>query len=153
MAAVDVALFERTAARILPALEAKGLSLRDGIEILVEARVDLYPASGRFQLIIEDIRPEFTLGQLALSKEQILEELHRAGLHERNLALPMPPAPLRIGVLTSPDSDGWNDFLQELTASGIGFQVNLYPVKVQGSELRPTMLAGLKWFAERSSGS
>ena len=42
--------------------------MRDGIEILVEAKIDLYPATGRYQLIVEDIRPELTLGSLALSR-------------------------------------------------------------------------------------
>lgn len=149
-ASVDVALFERTARRLLPELEKKGLTLRDGIEILIEAKVDLYPATGRFQLIVEDIRPEFTLGQLALSREQILQELRAAGLERRNAELELPVPCLRVGVLTSPDSDGWNDFLREIETSGIGFQVSLYPVRVQGEELRPTMLRGLKWFARRA---
>lgn len=149
-AKVDVALFERTAGKILPALAKKDLTLRDGIEILVEARVDFYPKSGRFQLIIEDIRPEFTLGKLAISREQILQELRQKGLERRNAELAMPKPALRIGVLTSPDSDGWNDFHRELETAGIGFELSLYPVKVQGAELRPTMLAGLQWFTEQS---
>lgn len=148
-ARVEVALFERTAARVLPELERHGLTLRDGVEILVEARVDLYPGSGRFQLVIDAIRPEFTLGKLALSREQILAELRERGAERLQLELPMPVPALRIGVLASPDSDGWNDFLEELSASGIGFSVALHAVAVQGAELRPSMLRGLAWFAAR----
>lgn len=147
---VDVALFSRTAQALLPRLEQSGLSLCDGIEILIEATVDLYEATGRFQLIVEDIRPEFTLGKLALSRAQILEELRSAGLTTRNRDLPVPVPALRIGVLSSPESDGWNDFLREIEASGIGFELTLVPVKVQGEALRPTMLAGLHYFAERA---
>ena len=150
-ATVDVALFDRTAQKLLKRLEQAGLNMRDGIEILAEVKVDLYPATGRYQLIVEDIHPEFTLGQLALSREQILLELRKAGVERRNLELPMPVPALRIGVLTSPDSDGWNDFLQELRASGIGFAIDLFPVRVQGEELRPTVLRGLKWFARRAA--
>jgi exodeoxyribonuclease VII large subunit len=58
---------------------------------------------------------------------------------------------LRVGVLTSLDSDGWNDFEQQLRGSGFGFAVTCHAVRVQGPELRPTMLAGLHWFAERSA--
>ncbi len=147
-ATVDVALFERTAQRVLPLLESKGMTLRDGIEILIEARIDLYPASGRYQLLVDDIRPEFTLGKLALTKEQILATLREAGLHERNLALGLPTPTLRIGVLSSPDSDGWNDFLRELEGSGIGFEIGLYPVRVQGEELQRTVLGGLDYFRD-----
>jgi exodeoxyribonuclease VII large subunit len=147
---VDVALFARTAERLLPKLEASGLNLSDGLEILIEATVDLYEATGRFQLIVEDIRPEFTLGKLALSRSQILEELRNAGLTSRNRDLPVPVPTLRIGVLSSPESDGWNDFLREIETSGIGFDVTLVPVKVQGEALRPTMLRGLRYFADRA---
>lgn len=150
LANVDVALFERTAQRLIPSLERAGLTLRDGIEILVEAKIDLYPQTGRYQLIIEDIKPEFTLGQLALSREQILRELRAAGLERRNLELPLPVPAMRIGVLTSPDSDGWNDFLQEIRASRIAFAIEIVPVRVQGEELKPTMLRGLKWFARHA---
>jgi exodeoxyribonuclease VII large subunit len=149
-ATVDVALFERTAQRLLPQLERAGLTLRDGIEILIEAKIDLYPATGRYQLIVEDIRPEFTLGQLAQSREQILLALRQAGVERRNLELPVPVPSLRIGVLSSPDSDGWNDFVQELRRSGFSFDVTLVPVRVQGEELRPTMLRGLSWFARKA---
>ena len=150
-ATVEVALFERTAARILPALAAKGLVVQDGIEILIEARVDFYPASGRFQLIVEDIKPEFTLGKLALSREQILEELRQRDLIARNRGLPMPVPCLRVGVLTSPDADGWNDLREELARSGIGFEVGLFPIRVQGPELKPTVLEGLTWFADHAA--
>ncbi|MBK8975974.1 MAG: exodeoxyribonuclease VII large subunit [Planctomycetes bacterium] len=150
-ATVVVAMFERTKERVLARLSRHGLTLQDGIEILVEARVDLYPATGRYQLILEDVRPEFTLGKLALSREQILLKLGELGLLTRNRELPLPRPALRIGVLTSPDSDAWNDFLRELQSSGIGFDVALHPVRVQGEQLRPTMLAGLAWFAARAA--
>ena len=39
------------------------------------------------------------------------------------------PVPmLRIGVLTSHDSDGWNDFLHHLEESDCGFDVTLFPI-------------------------
>lgn len=150
-ASVDVALFERTAKSVLPKIEKQGLTMRDGIEIMIRARVDLYPKTGRYQLIIDDIEPEFTLGQLALSREQILAELREKGLDKLNAALPWPQPTLRIGVLTSPTSDGYNDFLRELESSGIGFDLTVFPVKVQGEELEPTVRAGLAYFAERAA--
>jgi exodeoxyribonuclease VII large subunit len=151
-ARVEAALFERTAAQLLPQLQqqAPDFTLRDGIEIRVRVRVDIYPASGRYQVIVEEIDPSFTLGKLALQKEETLRELRRRGLHERNRLLALPTPLLRIGVLASPESDGWNDFLRHLQESDVGFQVTLVPVKVQGVELKPTMLAALAWFTEHA---
>lgn len=150
-AVVSVAMFERTAEQLLPAL-AQGeppLTLRDGLEIRVLVRADFYPATGRFQLIVHDIDPSFTLGKLALTKEQILRELAEKGLTERNRMLGVPVPAKRIGVLTSPDADGWNDFRRHLEESDCGFDVTLFPIKVQGVDLKPTLLAGLRWFAAR----
>jgi exodeoxyribonuclease VII large subunit len=150
-ALVDVALFGRTADALLPKL-AQGnppLTLRDGLEIRALVRVDFYPATGRFQVIVQDIDPSFTLGKIALTKEQVLRELAQMGLTERNRMLGLPVPALRIGVLTSPDADGWKDFQRHLEDSRGGFQVTLFPVKVQGKDLKPTMLAGLEWFADQ----
>jgi exodeoxyribonuclease VII large subunit len=151
-AVVEVALFERTAQRLLPRLAAgtDPLTLRDGIEIRALVRIDLYVPSGRFQAVIEDIDPNFTLGRLALSREQVLRELRDQGLAERNRSLGLPIPPLRVGVLTSPDSDGWSDFLRHLQEARVGLQITLLPVKVQGVELKPGMLAGLAWFARHA---
>lgn len=152
-AQVSVALFKDVAARVQKRLaEASDpVALRDGIAVRVRVRVDFYAGQGRFQLVIEEIDPGYTLGQLALQREQILKELRTLGLLDRNRELPLPIPPLRVGVLASPDSDGWNDFLKELEGSGVGFAVTVYAVKVQGTELRPTMLAGLAWFAARAA--
>ncbi|MCU0865085.1 MAG: exodeoxyribonuclease VII large subunit [Planctomycetes bacterium] len=153
VAAVEVAMFAAVTERLLPAL-ANGepaLVLRDGLEIRALVKLDLYPASGRFQVVVQDIDPSFTLGKLALSREQILRELVQKGIAERNRSRGFPVPTLRIGVLTSPDADGWNDLLRHLQESGCGFEVTLYPVKVQGPELKPTLLAGLRWFADREA--
>ncbi len=152
-AQAEVALFAKTATALRAKLQRapEPLTLRDGLEIRALVRVDIYPQSGRYQLIIEDIDPAFTLGAIALGREQILRELRALDLHQRNVSLPLPHPPLRIGVLASPDSDGWNDFAVQLEASGIGFEVTCFAIRVQGRALRPTVLRGLDWFAARAA--
>ena len=152
IAAVEVALFATTAERLLPALASGELPLvlRDGLEIRVLVKADLYPQSGRFQIVVQDIDPAFTLGKLALSRERILRELAQLGLLQRNRQLGFPVPALRIGVLTSPDADGWTDFVRHLQESQGGFDVTLFPVKVQGLDLKPTLLGGLQWFADHA---
>lgn len=153
LAAVEIALFANTAERLLAKLAsgAQPMTLRDGLEIRVLVKVDLYPASGRFQIVVQDIDPTFTLGKLALTREQILADLRQQGLADRNRSLGFPVPMLRVGVLASPDSDGWNDFLRHLEESRSGCAVTLFPIKVQGIELKPSVLAGLAWFAQRTA--
>lgn len=152
-AAVEVALFAATAERLLPRLLEGDtpLSLRDGIEIRVLVRVDLYQATGRFQIVIEDIDPSFTLGKLALTREQILRELAQKGLADRNRSLGFVVPTLRIAVLASPDSDGFHDFVTHLTESKVGFGVTLVPIKVQGVELKPSVLQALAFLARNET--
>ena len=136
-AKIDLAIFERKAKTLIPSLRAAGLELQDGIEILVEARVDFYPVTGRFQLIVEEIDARFTLGQLALSREEILKKLREQGLHERNRTLALPMPALRIGVLTSLSSDGFKDFEQTLGSSGYSFDVTAGDVRAIRFAPRP----------------
>ena len=152
LARASAVLFERTLASLQSRLARtqSDFALRDGLEVRMLVKVDFYPASGQFQLIVEDVDPSFTLGKLALTREQILRELREAGLAERNRQLGFPVPMLRIGVLSSPDSDGWNDFLRHLQESGAGFDVTLIPVFVQGQQLRASVLGGLRWFAEHA---
>ena len=51
---------------------------------------------------------------------RLTDLLYEKGVERQTLQRLLPIPPLRIGVLTSPDSDGWNDFKKELEASGIG---------------------------------
>lgn len=148
LAVVEVALFASTAERLAAKLAAAdGAALRDGVEVRLLVKIDFYVGSGRFQVVVQDIDPSFTLGKLALARQQLLRELKEQGLYDRNRSLGLPVPALRIGVLTSPDADGWHDFLQHLREAPVGFAVTLLPIKVQGAELRPTLLAGLRWFA------
>ena len=152
-AQVSVAMFERTAKSLRSKLSrlADPMNLADGIEIRALVRVDLYPRNGRYQLIVEDIDPSFTLGKLALGREEILRELRDKKLDAKNSSLLLPVPTLRVGVLTSVNSDGWNDFHKQIQASDIGFSITVYDARVQGELLRPTILKGLKYFAERKT--
>lgn len=117
--------------------------LEDGIEVRLLVSVDMYPARGQYQLVVHDIDPHYTLGRLALRREAILAELARRDLLHRNRELPMPLAPLRVALLTSPGREACIDFLHELERSGYGFQVDLFGVRVQGLHLAPTVLDAL----------
>ena len=81
----------------------------------------------------------------------ISSALRERGLDRKNLELPLPVPALHVAVLASLDSDGWNDFRAELNGSGVGFEVTGYDVRVQGELLRPTMLQGLTYFADRAA--
>lgn len=151
VAKVSCVLFERDRAQIEAALERAGgaIALADGVQVCIRCRVDLYPAQGRYQLIVRDIDPTHTLGALAQQRAAVLHKLRQMGLAERNLGLSVALVPLRVGLVTSVGSDAYNDVVHELRRSGYGFSVCAWDAHMQGRHVERTVLAGLRWFAAR----
>lgn len=108
--------------------------LAAGVEIRIKARVDYHERYG-LKLVVEDVDPDFTLGQLELRRRQTLEMLQREGLLERNAALPLPAAVQRIAVVSAETAAGYHDFHNQLLANpyGYAFSLRLFPAAVQGA--------------------
>lgn len=149
----------KTSAIILPQARARldqllarigGLdALHDGLRVCMRARVDVYPPSGSYQLIVDDIDPQHTLQHIDDRRKLILDRLRQLELLGLNTALPVPLVPLRVGLITSAGSHASADFLNELALSRLGFQVQLFDAHMQGRFLEETVLAGLAHFADR----
>ncbi len=151
-ASVSAVLFERT--RI--ALERKialqadpPFELQDGIGVRMLVRVELYEPRGAFQVVVEDIDAVHTLGKLAQNRARVLAELERLGVREQNRSLPWPPLPLRVGLITSFGSDAYNDFINELQATGYSFEVTVVSARMQGEALEREVVRAVDYFACR----
>ncbi len=112
---------------ILPSL------LQEGVQIKVKVAVEFNERYG-LKLIIEDIDPAYTLGQMELTRQKILERLKAAGVTERNKDLPMPKVIQRIAVISSDTAAGFKDFTAHLNENKYGYQfaVTLYQAAMQG---------------------
>lgn len=150
-ASVTAIIWKRDRQKILNRFGETGSSLEDGLQVRVKIRVDLYVANGSYQVVVEDIDPSYTLGEIARRRERILAEIEKKGLTEKNRSLPWPELPLRVGVITSPGSDAWKDLIDELSSSGFAFDVELYGVHVQGERTEREVLAALSHFEQRSA--
>ncbi len=116
----------------------------DGMKIMALCRVNFYPPYGKISLIVNDINPEFTLGELEARRKELLERLKKEGLLEKNAGLDMPEVPLTIGLITSDGSAAYNDFLEELTTSGFGFRILFCDARMQGEDSLITIPAAFK---------
>jgi exodeoxyribonuclease VII large subunit len=125
--------------------------LRDGLAVRVRAKVDLYGPHGSYQVIVRDIDPSYTTGKIHQNRERIVAHLDEAGILEDNLSLPWAACPLSVGLITSYESDAYNDFIHELETSGFGFQVTIHHANVQGSQTEPSVLQALSYFEERAA--
>lgn len=113
-----------TAARINAALE-------DGLEVVCQGRLDVYPPRGSYQLVVEQIQTK-GVGALELALRKLREKLAREGLFDRARKQPLPTCPRRIGVVTSPSGAAIRDFLEVLRRRWRGVEVLVIPTPVQG---------------------
>jgi exodeoxyribonuclease VII large subunit len=144
-AKVAVALFDSSRQVVNRILRRSGGAVRmtDGVEVRVRGAVEFHPPTGQLKLVMSLIDPAYTLGRLAADRDQLLRQLAQEGLLERNRRLPLPPAPLRVGLVTSAGSAAASDFLDELARSGFGFRVVAVDTRVQGPGAPEAVVAAL----------
>ena len=133
-ATIHVSLFANNLRKIEPLLKQHRLTLQDGVKVKVFGVPDVYDGSGRFSLKISNIDPRFTLGDLAAARDEIIKRLVAGGLFDENRERLLAPAPLRVGIITSVGSAAWHDAMHEFENSGIGFQLKVANVRVQGDD-------------------
>lgn len=143
-AAIDVQLFAPTKRRIRPLLERHRLELTAGTEVRILGRPDVYAPSGRLGFKMTDIDPRFTLGGLAAERDRVVRRLVAEGLYDANRSRELSAVPLTIGVVTSVGSAAWHDLRDELGRSGIGFELRIADVRVQGDRAVEMVTAGIR---------
>lgn len=122
--------------------------LHDGREVRLLARVDFHERYG-LKLLITDVDPAYTFGQIELRRRQTIDTLRALGLLERNRALPLPAVLQRIAVVSSEGAAGFQDFREHLAANAFGyrFQCRLFSSAVQGDNADPELIAALETIA------
>ena len=96
--------------------------------------LDLYRPKGEISLILAEVDVTALLGRLAAQRAQLLRTLEAEGLLARNAGpRRCRRSPLHVGLIASPGTEGYNDFLGQLTGSGFGFRVSVVKVAVQGA--------------------
>lgn len=113
-------------------LAGQGVTLAVGMVLTLRGRVELYAPRSQVNFVAADIDVAALLGRLAAQRAALLAALEAEGLISRNKALPVPHVPLRVGLVASPRTEGFSDFLGQLEASPFAFAVTVVPVQVQG---------------------
>lgn len=130
-------------------LRGEGVTLSAGAVVSFFGYVDLYAPSGRVGFTIIDIDVEDLLGDLAKRRQALLAKLESEGLLRRNAERPLSPVPLRVGLVASPQTEGYNDFLGQLTRSGLSFEVLVAKSLVQGEGAPDQLVRAIEGLDER----
>lgn len=114
-------------------LAAQGVTLQAGMVVTIRGRVELYAARAQVNFIAAEVDVSALLGRMAAQRAALLQALGAEGLLRRNAALAVPDVPLVVGLVASPRTEGFDDFLGQLRTSGFAFSVRLAAVQVQGA--------------------
>jgi exodeoxyribonuclease VII large subunit len=114
-------------------VKTTGTPLREQMQVLLQVEVQYHERFG-MSLVVQDIDPAFTLGQLEMERRQTIERLRKEGLLERNKSLDLPVSLQRIAVISAEDSKGYEDFVTRLNTNvyGYTFHLTLYTSLLQG---------------------
>jgi exodeoxyribonuclease VII large subunit len=125
--------------------DVTGQSLKSGMKILAQVTVTFHEVYS-ISLNIKDIDPNFTLGERAKIRQEIIEKLNREGMMDLNKGLVLPPVPQKIAVISSVSAAGFGDFTNQLQSNRFGYKVitKLYQATLQGSEAATTMRQAFK---------
>jgi exodeoxyribonuclease VII large subunit len=115
---------------------------QEGIDVVVEARLGLYPERGALQLYVEAMEP-LGLGALRLAFEQLKDRLEGEGLFAAGRKRPLPRFPRVVGVVTALQGAAVHDIRRILGDRWPAARVLIRPVRVQGAEAANDVAAGI----------
>jgi len=121
-----------------------GEQLTEGMKVLVRAKVEYHEIYG-LSLVISDIDPSYTIGEMALKRQAIIKKLEEEGVFSMNRELPFPAVPQRIAVISSRGAAGYSDFINHLKKNSYGFVFHtaLFDTVMQGAETEESVVNAL----------
>lgn len=117
--------------------------LEEGMEVVVEGELEIYPARGELTLIARRIEP-LGLGALLQALKELRERLEKEGLFAPERKRPLPFYPRRVGVVTSPQGAAIQDILRISRRRNPGIDILISPTRVQGIGAEEEVVAALK---------
>lgn len=148
-AQLNINLFAGPLRNVQAKLRQQGIELKDGLKVRLFGRVEYYGPFGKLNLIATDVDTQFSAGDVAAKREELLRQLIEKGVDKINKRIPVPLVPLRLGIISSSQAAGWADAQQHLTESGIGFAITFCDVRVQGDAAVPQIVAALNSLSRR----
>lgn len=125
-------------------MKVTGERPRPGMKVLLSVKGQFHEAYG-FSWIVQDIDPNYTLGDMARQRQEIINTLKREGIFDLNKSLSVPMFAQRIAVISSQTAAGYGDFCNQLENNeyGFKFRTRLFPAVMQGEQVEQTIIAAL----------
>lgn len=141
---LKVKCWQSTWRSVRATLQREGVELQPGMVVVLRGTLDFYRPKAEIGFVLSEIDVTALLGRLAAKRAALLRTLEAEGLLARNRSLTVPEVPTRIGLVASPDTEGYRDFVGQLTESGFGFSVRVARAAVQGTSAPGAISAAVR---------
>ena len=115
----------------------------DGMNVLVEGRISVYPAGGNYQIYIDKMEQD-GIGNLYVEFERLKKKLNQEGLFNPEHKKPIPKFPKKIGIVTAPTGAAIKDILSTIARRYPLCETILFPSLVQGAMAKEDIVKNIK---------
>lgn len=105
--------------------------LNDGMSVQVKGRVNVYEASGSYQIYVDEMTND-GVGNLYQLFEELKKRLNNEGLFDEKHKQKLPRIPKKIGVITAPTGAAVKDIISTINKRYPLCEILIFPTLVQG---------------------
>lgn len=115
----------------------------DGMQVIVQGEINVYPGSGSYQIYIRDMQPD-GVGGLFVAYEQLKKKLLEEGLFDQKFKKKIPSFPSVIGVVTSPTGAAVRDIITTIQRRYPIGKIVVIPTLVQGEGAKASIVKSIE---------
>ena len=134
-ATISVIMFASQASKL-------NFTLKDGMSVVCEGRIDVYDAAGKYQLYAFAITKE-GIGDLYKKFEELKAMYEEMGYFASEYKRPIPKFTKRLGVVTSKTGAAIKDIMNISMRRNPYIQIVLFPALVQGDRAKFSIVQGI----------
>ncbi|MFI5237917.1 MAG: exodeoxyribonuclease VII large subunit [Ignavibacteriales bacterium] len=123
---------------------------QDGMKIVVNGSITVYPARGNYQLDIRSMKPS-GLGELQEAFEKLKKKLDADGLFDEQYKKPIPSFPQKIGIVTAIDGAAFKDMVSVAQRRFPLVELIIAPTRVQGIGAAESIVNSIKFLNEQKN--
>jgi len=130
---------------------ATGNPLQRGMKVLFSVNVSFHEQYG-VSLVVKNIDPNYSLGDLERRKKEIIKELSDQNLIGKNAQLDLALVPKRIAIISSETAAGYGDFMNQLkiNPNGYHFETKLFHSTMQGENVAFSVMESLNMISNQN---
>lgn len=131
--------------------ELTNVILQEGARVMLKVSVEFNEKYG-LKLIVEDIDATYSVGQMELARQKIIERIKKDGILDLNKQKKMPPVIQNIAVISSSKAAGYVDFEKQLKTNNLNYTFNLklFQAAMQGQNVEREVVAAIRKINQES---